>query len=137
MRAMPRPSAGGVVVGFLLLGCTASPGAVAQGPRTHPSSNDQVVSRNLTATAAPARSLKIARDFQVELLYSVPKSKQGSWISLCVDPRGRLIASDQNGPLYRITPPLPGGSVLQTKVEKLDLSLGGGTACSMPSIAST
>ena len=39
--------------------------------------------------------------------------------------RGRLIASDQNGPLYRITPPVPLGKADETRVEKLDLSLGG------------
>src|SRR5205807_1800293 len=33
--------------------------------------------------------------------------------------------SDQYGPLYRITPPPLGGNALETKVEKLDLLLGG------------
>jgi len=32
-------------------------------------------------------------------------SSQGSWVSLTVDPKGRLITSDQYGKLYRITPP--------------------------------
>jgi putative heme-binding domain-containing protein len=58
------------------------------------------------------------------LLYSVPKDKQGSWVNLCVDPRGRLIVSDQYGPLYRITPPKVGGPASATKVEKLDLPIG-------------
>ncbi|RME92266.1 MAG: heme-binding protein [Verrucomicrobia bacterium] len=40
--------------------------------------------------------------FRVELVYRVPP-EQGSWVSLAVDPRGRLIASDQDGPLYRLT----------------------------------
>jgi putative heme-binding domain-containing protein len=56
-------------------------------------------------TATPIELIKVKKDFKVELLYSVPKATQGSWVSLCVDPRGRLIASDQNGKLYRITPP--------------------------------
>src|SRR5207248_11196925 len=65
------------------------------------------------------------KDFKVELLYSVPKEVQGSWINLCVDPKGRLIVSDQNGPLYRITPAPIGGKAQETQVEKLDLLLGG------------
>jgi putative heme-binding domain-containing protein len=82
--------------------------------------------RRLKATAAtPAAALKVAGDFKAELLYSVPKDTQGSWVNLCVDPKGRLIASDQNGPLYRITPPPLGGRAEETKVEKLDLPLGG------------
>jgi putative heme-binding domain-containing protein len=91
--------------------------------------------------ATPGESLKILKDFRVELLYSVPKDSQGSWVNMCVDPKGRLIVSDQYGPLYRITPPpltpLPSGenrrlrgrgegaNQPQTKVEKLDLPLGG------------
>ena len=31
-------------------------------------------------------------------------------MALCVDPKGRLIAADQNGKLYRMTPPAPGRS---------------------------
>jgi putative heme-binding domain-containing protein len=101
-------------------------------------------------TATAALALKIAKDFKVELLYSVPKDKQGSWVNMTVDPKGRLIVSDQYGPLYRITPsPLtpnpspargegsssspvsPGGRGVggegdsQTRIEKLDLALGG------------
>src|SRR3954467_15783617 len=34
------------------------------------------------ATATPAAKIKIANGFQVELLYSVPKSQYGSWVNL-------------------------------------------------------
>jgi len=80
--------------------------------------------------------LKLPKDFKAELLYSVPKEKQGSWVNLCVDPKGRLIVSDQNGPLYRVTPFPAGGDAGETKVERLDLPLGGRTACCMRSTAS-
>src|SRR5437867_3728408 len=76
-------------------------------------------------TATPAQSLKVLKGFRAELLYSVPKERQGSWVNMCVDPKGRLIVSDQKGPLYRITPPAIGGPASDTKVEKLDLPLGG------------
>src|SRR5204862_1242453 len=74
--------------------------------------------------ATPAGALKVMKGFKAELLYSVPKDKQGSWVNLCVDPKGRLLVSDQYGPLYRITPPALGGLPADTKVEKLDLPLG-------------
>lgn len=49
----------------------------------------------------PVEGIKIADGFSAELVYSVPGS-QGSWVSLTVDQKGRLIASDQYGKLYRI-----------------------------------
>lgn len=51
--------------------------------------------------ATPIAQLKIAKGFQVELLYSVPKEVEGSWVSMCTDPQGRLIVCDQNGAMLR------------------------------------
>ena len=49
-------------------------------------------------------TITVADGFKVEMLYEVPKDEQGSWVSLTVDPKGRLLASDQgNKGLYRIT----------------------------------
>jgi putative heme-binding domain-containing protein len=87
--------------------------------------DDKAQPKNSTPSATTAESLKVIKDFKAELLYSVPKDVQGSWVNLCVDPKGRLITSDQNGPLYRITPPAIGGPASDTKVEMLDLPLGG------------
>ncbi len=75
--------------------------------------------------AMGAETVKTAKGFKAELLYSVPKPIEGSWVNMCVDPKGRLIVSDQYGPLYRIVPPPIGGSASETKVSKLDLPLGG------------
>ena len=76
------------------------------------------------AVATPAEKIKVVKDFKVERLYSVPKSQQGSWVSMCVDPKGRLIVSDQYGGLYRITPPPTGGPTAATKVEPIDAPIG-------------
>ena len=46
--------------------------------------------------ATPISQIKAAKDFKVELLYSVPRDQQGSWVNLCVDPKGRIIASDHH-----------------------------------------
>lgn len=54
------------------------------------------------AATAP-ESITALPGFKVELLYSVPKETEGSWVNLTFDPRGRLIVSDQYGKLYRIT----------------------------------
>ncbi len=67
--------------------------------------------------ATPISRIKVAKDFQVELIYSVPGVEQGSWVNLCVDPKGRIYASDQYGGLYRFTPPPPGGTLTQDQIE--------------------
>ena len=77
----------------------------------------------VTPTATPVSQIKITKDFKVELLYSVPPKKQGSWVSMCADPKGRLIVSDQDGGLYRVTPP-PLGQSTGTKVEAIKVPIG-------------
>ena len=71
--------------------------------------------------SAPA-DLQVAPGFKVELIYTVPKEEQGSWVALTVDPKGRMYAGDQYGAIYRLTLP-PLGSTAGTKVEKLALTL--------------
>ncbi len=78
---------------------------------------------SIAGLATPIHQLKTLPDFKVELLHTVPKAEQGSWVSMTVDPKGRLIVSDQYGKLYRvITPPL--GSTTGLVVEPLDIAIG-------------
>ncbi len=72
--------------------------------------------------ALEASALELLPGFKAELLYSVPKSKQGSWVSLCEDPAGRFYVSDQYGGLFRIS---VGASEADTRVEKVDVDVGG------------
>ncbi len=68
--------------------------------------------------ATATDTLRVAPGFKVELLYSVPKAEQGSWVSLTYDHKNRLIACDQDGSLYRITvvgQPEPKVEELKTK----------------------
>jgi putative heme-binding domain-containing protein len=76
--------------------------------------------------ANPAARIKAPKGFRVELLYSVPRETQGSWVNMTVDPKGRLIVSDQYGKLYRVTPPGIGGIAKATeiKVEPIDVPIG-------------
>lgn len=53
--------------------------------------------------ATPAEAFRVPEGFQVDLLYEVPQEAQGSWVSMTVDPQGRLLVCDQYGGLYRIT----------------------------------
>ena len=66
---------------------------------------DSVGPSDPKTAANPAARIKAPKGFRVELLYSVPRETQGSWVNLTVDPKGRLIVSDQYGKLYRVTPP--------------------------------
>ena len=76
-----------------------------------------------SATGTPAANLKVAKDFKADLLYNVPKDTQGSWVAMCMDPKGRLITSDQYGKLYRVTLP-PAGFVAEPKIESIDVQIG-------------
>jgi glucose/arabinose dehydrogenase len=68
-------------------------------------------------------NIKLAKDFKMEMLYTVPRETEGSWVAMCVDPKGRLIVCDQNGSLHRVTLPASTGGAVKT--EKIDLEIGG------------
>jgi len=73
--------------------------------------------------SGPRDVFNVLPGFRVELLFTVPKGELGSWVSLTVDPQGRLIASDQGGKgLCRITPPAV-GTQGTTHVEQLDVKM--------------
>ena len=70
--------------------------------------------------------LHVPEGFQAELLYSVPKPVQGSWVGLTTDDKGRLYTSDQsNKGMYRITPATIGDTESITKVEKINVDVSG------------
>jgi putative heme-binding domain-containing protein len=76
------------------------------------------------AAVAAADSVTVPEGFKVELLYTVPKGEQGSWVSMTVDPKGRLLVCDQYGTMYRVTVP-PIGTSEGAKVEPLNAEVGG------------
>ena len=65
--------------------------------------------------------LKLLPDFKAEHLYSPSEHKNGSWVAMTFDDKGRMIASDQSGFLYRIVIPPIGADTnsVKIKVEKL------------------
>ncbi|HEV7402670.1 MAG TPA: c-type cytochrome [Chthoniobacteraceae bacterium] len=72
---------------------------------------------------AALSELLVADGFKVELIYTVPKAEQGSWVSMTEDTKGRLIVGDQYGGLFRVTVP-PLGATEGTKVEPLKIPAG-------------
>ncbi len=74
--------------------------------------------------SAPAARIKAPKGFQVDLIYSVPQATQGSWVNMTVDPKGRLIASDQYGKLYRVSLPPIGANDGTVGVEPIDVPIG-------------
>ncbi len=81
---------------------------------------------NVSGGSKVARNLfNLPPGFQVELLFTVPKSELGSWVCITTDNKGRLIVSDQdNKGLCRVTPS-PVGSQEPTQVERLDVKMSG------------
>ena len=72
-----------------------------------------------------ADSFRVPTGFQVERLFTVPQDELGSWVSLAIDSKGRLITSDQGEKgLMRITPAPFDGS-RPTLVEKIPLAITG------------
>lgn len=79
----------------------------------------------------PADQFRTPEGFAVDLVYKVPAEKQGSWVSLTVDPEGRLITCDQYGGLYRIDV-----SEDEPAVEPLEIEFAGaqGLLCAFDSL---
>ena len=79
----------------------------------------------LTKRVEPRQPFNVPSGFVVERLFVVPRDELGSWVSLAVDPAGRLFASDQEGKgLVRISPaPLDGSG--ETIVELVPAPITG------------
>ena len=73
--------------------------------------------------------LKLPEGFHADHLYSPGLNDQGSWVAMTFDDKGRMIASDQYGNLYRLQIPPVGAdtSTAKVKVEKLEIKLIGDT----------
>ncbi len=81
--------------------------------------------------ATPVEQFSVPEGFEVDLIYEVPGKTEGSWVSLTVDPKNRLIACDQYGGLYRIDV-----STTPATIEKLAIEFEGaqGLLCAFGSL---
>src|SRR6476661_7019444 len=89
------------VVLFLISACTDKKDLVSQ------ESGDPKVAK-----------LKMPKGFKAERIYSPGENDQGSWVSMTFDNKGRMIACDQFGGMYRLEIS-PIGDTSKPKVEKL------------------
>lgn len=67
--------------------------------------------------------LKLQPGFKADYLYSPSDNKQGSWVAMTFDDKGRMITSDQYGTLYRLQIPAIGTTGSPT-VEPLKIGKG-------------
>lgn len=74
--------------------------------------------------ATPTKSFRLPAGFEIDLIYEVPLKEQGSWVCITSDKKGGLLASDQYGKVYRVTPPPVGAASSETKVEPLGIDVG-------------
>lgn len=74
--------------------------------------------------------LKIPEGFHAERLYNPSDNNEGSWVAMTFDDKGRIIACDQYGYLYRITvPPIGADTATQKmKVDRLEINVPGDTS---------
>jgi len=74
-------------------------------------------------------TLRVPEGFRVERLHSPRLAGQGSWVSMTFDDKGRVLASDQHGYLYRLVLPPIGADTTVEKVrsERIELHLPGDT----------
>ena len=76
-------------------------------------------------TATSADKIRLSEGFEIELLYTVPRDVQGSWVAMCQDNKGRFIVSDQYGGIYRFPIPKLGEPVDPDTIEQITYSPAG------------
>ncbi|HLO81874.1 MAG TPA: hypothetical protein VK166_12990 [Chitinophagaceae bacterium] len=64
-------------------------------------------------------NLKLPEGFQADRLFGPSENGEGSWVSMTFDDKGRIIASDQYGALYRMVIPAIGDTATKVKAERL------------------
>ena len=76
-------------------------------------------------TSAPGKidpkveKLKLPDGFHADHLYGPSENGEGSWVSMTFDDKGRMIASDQYGALYRLKIPAVGDTSSKVSIERL------------------
>ncbi len=72
----------------------------------------------------PVDQIRVPDGFKVELVYTVPRETQGSWVALTAAPDGSLIASDQSDAgLFRVKPSKIGDGQKGTTVSKINVPI--------------
>ena len=65
-------------------------------------------------------NLKLPAGFHADHLYGPSENGEGSWVSMTFDDKGRIIASDQYGAMYRLKVPAI-GDTSKTTIERINI----------------
>ena len=79
-------------------------------------------SPRITTNTSEYPEVVLPDGFEYEHLYSPSVAKQGTWVALAFDEKGRLYAADQHGSLYRMD--VPYGRSAAISPQKLELEIG-------------
>ena len=91
----------------------------------HSANEKATVPVSVKSTDLKVAKLKIPDGFVAEHLFGASAHDEGSWVAMTFDNKGRLIASDQYGALYRMQLPAIGDTSSAIQVEELTIpSLG-------------
>ena len=84
------------------------------------------IGSDLSPVAKPAENFNLLPGFKAELVYTVPKHLQGSWVSMTNAPDGGLYVSDQ-GPtgIFHVKPAELGNAESRTVITKVPAELSG------------
>ncbi|MES1219044.1 MAG: c-type cytochrome [Bacteroidota bacterium] len=93
---------------------------IAAGCSNEAKHTDTEVSENVD-TKTKVGKLKLPAGFHADHLFGPSENGEGSWVSMTFDGKGRLIASDQYGALYRMQVPAVGDTTTKIKVERLTI----------------
>lgn len=81
----------------------------------------QEENQSFISTDPKVANLKLPEGFKAERLYGPSENNEGSWVAMTFDNKGRIIASDQYGFLYRLMVPAVGDTINKTTIEKLEV----------------
>ncbi|WP_400261535.1 c-type cytochrome [Sphingobacterium sp. SG20118] len=83
--------------------------------------SEQIKDEGVKDENPKTKKIVLPEGFAVDHIYSPSDNKQGSWVAMTFDDKGRMITSDQYGALFRIElPPIGSDSTIKPKIEKLD-----------------
>jgi len=68
--------------------------------------------------------IRLQPGFKIDHLFSPSDANIGSWVAMCFDDKGRIIASDQYGGLFRLKVPAVGSKDVTPQIEKLKFGKG-------------
>lgn len=106
--------------------CAICLGATEANYEQAPEAAVSVSVRVMPAEALPPRdAFHVLPGFKVERVFAVPRAELGSWVSMTLDGKGRILVADQgNKGICRVMPaPLDGSG--PTRAQRLELSVPG------------